>query len=328
MHTPTPLQPGDTVAILAPSGPCDASKLANGVRVLQNLGLHVQVMESCHASHGYLAGPDALRLRDLHAAFADKKIKGIFAARGGYGAARLLPCLDYKMIRQNPKIFVGFSDVTALHIVLNQFCKLVTLHGPMPATCFDNPHPQTLESFKNAIFNLIVGATALGRPDTTSCEQRRPGAVAPTLKTLYPGTASGILTGGNLTVIASTLGTPYEINTRGRILFLEETGEAPYRVDRLLLQIKLSGKLNDAAGIIFGDFSPETLTTLRTAIEELILPLKKPTLWGLPCGHSSPNITLPLGAAVSLQTEHPHRQIQVTSLQHQIPCQTGRRHLR
>jgi len=285
MYIPPPLQPSDTVAVLATSGITNATKLTNGVRVLQNLGLTVQVMESCHASHDYLAGTDAQRLHDLHTAFANPKIKGIFAARGGYGAARLLPHLNYKMIRQNPKTFVGFSDVTALHIALNQLCELATLHGPMPASCFGSGdiHPLTLVSFKDALFKSLFF-------DLKNVP----------LKTLHPGTATGILTGGNLTVIASTIGTPYEIQTQGRILFLEEIGEPPYRVDRLLLQLKLAGKLREAAGIIFGDFSPETLPTLRTAINELVLPQKKPTIWGLPCGHSSPNITLPLGRVVTI----------------------------
>ena len=322
MYIPKPLQPGDTVAVLATSGVCDPAKLAAGVRVLQEMGLRVQVMESCNASRcrfalnwtedeqkraalgaffatdeahvqskrPYLAGPDALRLSDLHTAFANKQIKGIFVARGGYGAARLLPHLDYAMIRKNPKVFVGFSDVTALHIVLNQFCKMTTFHGPMPASCFGGGeiHPLTLASFKDALFQSTFFNL---------------GVESANLKTLHPGTATGILTGGNLSVIASTLGTPYEIETRGRILFLEEIGEAPYRVDRLLLQLKLAGKLSDAAGLVFGDFSPETLTSLSTAILELVIPQKKPTIWGLPCGHSSPNITLPLGRMVTIRAK-------------------------
>lgn len=282
MYRPKSLQPGDTVALLAPSGICDPVKLDSGISTLQNMGLQVQVMESCYASHDYLAGPDTLRLRDLHTAFADKKIKGILAARGGYGAARLLPYLDYKMIAQNPKIFVGFSDTTALHIVLNQFCGLATFHGPMPASCFADAYPQTLTSFKHMLM-------------------KGPGGTLP-LRCLYPGTATGILTGGNLSVIAATLGTPYEIKTRGCVLFLEEIQEAPYRVDRLLLQLKLAGKLNDAAAIIFGDFSPESIDSLRITIQELVIPEKKPTLWGLPCGHSQPNITLPLGIPVTVRS--------------------------
>jgi len=287
---PALLTKGDTVAITAASMPCTHSKLEIGIEKIQDMGLKVQVMDSCYAAHNYLAGLDALRLHDLHAAFADKNIKGIFMARGGYGAARLLPHLNYELIRQNPKIFVGFSDVTALHIALNQFGNLATYHGPMPASCFasEELHPLTLSSFTGAVFLNKFGRFSAG------------------LQTLCPGHASGILTGGNLSVIASTLGTPYEIKTRGRILFLEEVQEPPYRVDRLLLQLKLAGKLSDAAGIAFGDFSPESLDTLGTAINELILPEKKPTIWGMPSGHTSPNFTIPLGMIASITAPPAH----------------------
>jgi len=280
MLIPKPLCKGDTVALLSASGPCCPVKLKNGVRRIEALGLNVRVMESCFLSHGYLAGDDKSRLKDLHMAFADKNIKGVLAARGGYGAARLLPFLDYDMIRQNPKRFIGFSDVTALHTVFNRW--FTTFHGPMPVSCFGEgePHPLTMESYKNALFGDGKFSIPCG------------------LKTLYPGKLSGVLTGGNLSVIASTLGTAYEIDTRERILFLEEIQEEPYRIDRLLLQVKLAGKFRDAAGIIFGDFSPENLDTLGVAVRELVLSEKKPTLWGLQCGHAMVNLTLPLGGRV------------------------------
>jgi len=326
MQTPELLTKGDTVAIVAASGVCDSTKLANGVKIIESLGLKVNVMPGCYASHDYLAGTDHQRLQDLHRAFADVNIKGIFMARGGYGAARLLPYIDYTLIRKNPKILVGFSDITALHIALNQLCGLVTFHGPMPASCFsETTHPQTLESLASAIFkNTKKGGAAFHRLQAVvsayasrnrvqfpvQTKQTRNQTPFPNileflppdsnLQTLYPGQASGILTGGNLSVIASTLGTPYEIKTRGRILFLEDVNEEPYQVDRLLLQLKLAGKLSAATGIIFGDFSPETLETLQLAINEIVLTEKKPTAWGLSCGHTSPNFTLPLGKMVAI----------------------------
>ena len=292
MLYPKLLNKGDTVAITATSGICNTTRLKNGVRTLENLGLKAKVMKSCYASHGeYLAGKDDLRVRNLHEAFADKSIKGILAARGGYGAGRLLPHLDYHLIRRNPKIFVGFSDVTALHTAINQFCGLATFHGPMPVSCFggSNPDPLTIASFTNAVFQ-----------NTSYVELAATTA-------LYPGQATGMLTGGNLSVIASMLGTPYEIKTRGRILFLEETQEEPYRVDRLLLQLKLAGKFSEAAGIAFGDFSPANLETLHIAIQELVVPEGKPTIWGLPCGHTSPNFTLPLGHVATLLSQSPQK---------------------
>jgi len=286
LTTPLPLCIGDTVAVTAASGQSNAEALARGVKMLESFGLRVQVMPSCHATHGtYLSGTDETRLQDLHAAFADPCIRGILFARGGYGAARLLPHLDYDLIVANPKIVVGYSDVTALHIVLNQRCNLATYHGPMVASCLGSTQLRiaTIKSLWDALFG-----------NKRFLDQSR-------MEIIHPGRATGLLVGGNLTVIASLLGTPYEINTRQRILFLEEVDEEPYRVDRLLLQLKLAGKFADAAGIAFGDFSPETLSTLKLAIDELVVPEKKPTIWGFPCGHVSPNYTLPLGQEVTLQ---------------------------
>jgi len=251
-------------------------------------------MESCHSQHGFLAGPDDMRLRDLHTAFASPDVQGIFVARGGYGAARLLTALDYDLIRANPKVFAGYSDVTALHTVITQRCGFVTFHGPMPASDFYNGGgPFTIEAFKRMVFadpNLpytFRGGLLYNPPNQT-------------VTTIVPGRAAGPLTGGNLCLLAASIGTPYEIDTRGRILFLEETGEDPYRVDRMLLQLKQAGKLRQAAGIILGDFSTQTLETLNIPITELIATEKKPTLAGLACGHTSPSLTLPLGHNVLL----------------------------
>ncbi|MDR0271918.1 MAG: LD-carboxypeptidase [Clostridiales bacterium] len=286
MRMPKHLRAGETVAITAASGPVNGQKLAAGVKILENMGLRVVVMESCFLTHEYFAGTDARRLHDLHCAFGDKKIRAVFCARGGYGAGRLLPHLDYHMIKQNPKIFAGYSDATALHIVLNQFCELITFHAPMPAADLCNADEATLETFKKNVF---------GQPPDF-----------PPGKIISHGRARGILTGGNLTLIAASLGTPYEIETRGRILFLEETQEPPYRVDRLLLQLKHAGKLKHAAGFLLGDFSPETAETIKPAVSELLIPEGKPIIAGLPCGHTMPNITLPLGQSIQISTESLH----------------------
>jgi len=280
MTTPNPLKPGDLVAITAASGYCDPVKLKAGIQTIESYGLKTRTMPSCHARHDYLAGTDSQRLHDLHTAFASKEVQAIFMARGGYGSARLLPHLDYELIRKNPKILIGFSDVTALHIAINQICNLITFHGPMPAT-----------SDFYICNNLFTG-------DFTAAHK----ATA-----LVPGNASGILTGGNLSLIAASLGTPYEIKTLRRVLFIEETQEPPYRVDRLFLQLKQAGKFRDAVGIILGDFSPETTETLKIAINELIIPEGKPTLCGLPCGHTTPNITLPMGGWAKISTESAHQ---------------------
>jgi len=294
MIMPKLLCTGDTVAVIATSGACNITNLENGVKTLQNMGLNVQIMPSCFAKHEYLAGEDSVRLKDLHTAFWDKKIKGIFVARGGYGAGRLLPFINYELVKKNPKVFVGFSDVTALHIAFNQFCNLITFHGVMPAANVGNDECswRALQAmiFEPSLINLINQEASL---------------ISSSLKTIVPGRAKGILTGGNLTLVASSLGTPYEINTRRRILFLEEIQEEPYRVDRLFLQLKQAGKFRECSGIILGDFSPETLDTLKMAIDDLIVPENKPTVGGLKCGHTTPTLSLPLGCVVEITKPPP-----------------------
>jgi muramoyltetrapeptide carboxypeptidase len=324
MLTPNLLREGDTVAITAASGTVNAEKLSAGVKILEDMGLRVRVTESCHASHEYLAGTDALRLRDLHSSIADKKIRAIFFARGGYGAARLLPHLDYSLVKKNPKIFAGYSDITALHIAINQLCKLVTFHAPMPAADLPNADELTMSSFKENLFagalpphphklfekslnkNFNAKNRAHGARDFLNLKSFEGGAGETFLQKSFPCGFKGILTGGNLTIIASLLGTPYEIDTRGKVLFLEEIGEPPYRIDRLLLQLKLAGKLRDACGFILGDFSPENFKTIKLAVSELLETEGKPMIVNFPSGHCMPNVTLPLGQRVML-TELTHQ---------------------
>ncbi|MCL2203664.1 MAG: LD-carboxypeptidase [Defluviitaleaceae bacterium] len=295
MTYPPPLRPGDTVALIAPSGPCDSARLAAGVKVLEALGLRCRVAESCTTREGFLAGPEAVRLRDLHEAFATPEIRGVFAARGGYGAQRLLPHIDYNLIKNNPKIFAGYSDITALHIAFNKLCKLVTFHAPMAAADFGGGEADavTSRSFKEMLF---APAPEAGDTLRLPCHDAT---------FLVPGQATAPLTGGNLTLVAASLGTPYEIETRGRILFLEEVNEEPYKIDRLFTQLSLAGKLSTAAAIILGDFSPQTPQALTQTLNDILLPLQIPTIINYPSGHGSPNLTLPLGARVTVSSHPP-----------------------
>ncbi|MDR1663617.1 MAG: LD-carboxypeptidase, partial [Clostridiales bacterium] len=261
MICPDPLQPGDRVAILAPSGPCDGSFLVPAVKSLEKLGLRVHVTESCRSRHGYLAGSDALRAADVNGAFADRDIRGIFALRGGYGSQRILPLLDFGMIRRHPKVFAGYSDVTALHTAFSQLCGFVTFHAPMPATELRDGIADdfTLRSLTDTLFRPLVPIPF-------------PMPKGHQMETLAPGRAEGCLTGGNLSLLASSLGTPYEWDAADRIIFMEEVNEEPYRIDRLLLQLKLAGKFRRAKGIILGGFHPEDVDSLRMAIDELLVP--------------------------------------------------------
>lgn len=288
MIYPAPLKKGDTVALLAPSGPCDPARLEPSVNALSSYGLRVRVMDSCRGDHGYLAAEDSVRAADVNHAFANREIRGVFAIRGGYGAQRLLPMLDYGMIRRNPKVFAGYSDITALHTVFNQICGFVTYHAPMPSTelCRDDIDPFTLRSLERFIFTP---------PERSKPVKNMANPNGLLIKTIVPGYAEGRLTGGNLTLLASSLGTPFEINASDSLLFLEETQEEAYRIDRLLLQLKLAGVFKDCRGILLGYFNIKNKESLQTALMDLLADEGKPVLSGIACGHDLPSLTLPLG---------------------------------
>ena len=298
MIKPKPLQKGDSVAIIAPASPSDKNLIDKCITSLNELGLKVVVGESCLSEHGFLSGTDDIRANDINCMFADKNIKGIFALRGGYGCARLLNLIDFKLIKKNPKIFVGYSDITALHIAINQKSKLITYHGPMISTeLIKGLDEYSADYYKKFIFGNEK-VEELFNPEGN------------TLEVINNGIASGQLTGGNLSLICSSLGTKYEINTKNKILFLEEVEEVPYKVDRMLTHLKQSGKLKEANGIILGAFTNciapnnKKSLSLQEVFNEIILPLKKPTISNLACGHCLPTLTLPLGAKVLLDANN------------------------
>ena len=298
MIKPKPLQQGDSVAIIAPASPCDKKLIDKCIASLNELGLKVVIGESCISEHGFLSGTDDIRANDINCMFADKNIKGIFALRGGYGCARLLDFLDFKLIKKNPKIFIGYSDITALHIAINQKSKLITYHGPMISTeLIKGLDEYSADYYKKFIFGNEK-VEELFNPEGN------------TLEVINNGIASGQLTGGNLSLICSSLGTKYEINTKNKILFLEEVEEVPYKVDRMLTHLKQSGKLKDVNGIILGAFTNciapnnKKSLSLQEVFNEIILPLKKPTISNLVCGHCLPTLTLPLGEKVLLDANN------------------------
>ena len=298
MIKPKPLQQGDSVAIIAPASPTDKNLIVKCVDSLNQLGLKVVVGESCLSEHGFLSGTDDIRANDINCMFADKNIKGIFALRGGYGCARLLNLIDFKLIKKNPKIFVGYSDITALHIAINQKSKLITYHGPMISTeLIKGLDEYSANYYKKFFFeNDIVEELFYPEEDN--------------LEIINNGISSGQLIGGNLSLICSSLGTKYEINTKNKILFLEEVEEVPYKIDRMLTQLKQSGKLKDANGIILGSFTNciapnnKKSLSLQEVFNEIISPLKKPTISNLVCGHCLPTLTLPLGSKILLDANN------------------------
>jgi muramoyltetrapeptide carboxypeptidase len=294
MIRPEPLKKGDKIGLIAASGPTKQERIESSIKAMEDLGFEVVLGKSCRCCHGFLAGSDELRANDINSMFKDKSIKGIFPIRGGYGASRILDILDYNMIKKNPKVFAGYSDVTALHNVLNEKCKLITFHTPMPSTeLYKGVDEYTMNYLKKNIFSdKPLGI--LKNPEDQE------------IKTLVSGKAIGKLVGGNLSLVVSSMGTPYEIDTKGKILFLEDVDENPYRIDRMLLQLKQCGKFKDAAGIILGAWTDceakegENSLNLMEIFEELIKTENKPTIYNLACGHCMPTMSIPLGSKVKI----------------------------
>lgn len=298
MILPNFLYSGAKVALVCASSAVPAERLDPAVDAVKALGFSPMVYPSCRLEnhHGYFAADDFQRARDLQDAFADPSIAGILSIRGGYGAHRLLPLLDFDAIARTPKYFSGYSDVTALHTALQQRCGFVTFHTPMPSTEYYEPVDSfTMGSLLRCLFGPLSGP--LSNP------QKQP------LETLRGGAAQGPLCGGNLSLLAASLGTPWEIDTRGKLLFLEDIGEKTYRVDAMLTQLRNAGKFSDCAGVLLGAWTdclpenPELTLTLPEIFRELIVPAGKPVLAGLACGHVLPTLSLPLGANARLDAD-------------------------
>ena len=292
MIVPTPLFPGARVALLSASSYVPSERLAPAVEAVRALGLVPVVYGSCSARRGYFAGSDALRAGDLMRAFLDPGIDGVLCIRGGYGAHRLLPRLDIPAIAAHPKFFSGYSDVTSLHTAFSQ-AGLVTYHTVMPSTEYCEPQDAyTMDCLRRALFGRLSGRIAM------------PPGHAP--ETLVPGAAEGPLCGGNLSLVTASLGTPWELDTRGKILFLEDVNEMVYRVDSMLTTLRNAGKFRDCAAVVLGYFTdcnpedPLASLTLREVFEELITPAGKPAIWNFPCGHRRPCCALPLGGTARL----------------------------
>jgi len=295
---PKALTPGDTLGLIAPSG-CvqDADRVDQAAACLSGLGFRVKIAPGCRASWGYLAGKDGVRAADLNAFFADPEVDGIVCLKGGYGTPRILDAVDYRSAARHPKVLVGYSDITGLHLALARKCGLVTFHGPMPGS---DMLPEFDALSRAGWLSALMATDPLG-------PLANPGADR--LETLVGGTARGPLAGGNLSLVAATMGTPYEIEARGRILFLEDVDEAPYRVDRMLTQLRLAGKFRQCAGILLGDWKDcapgegRPSLTLRQVFEEVLAPCGKPVSCGFRAGHCRPAATFPFGVEAVLDAD-------------------------
>ncbi|MDR7855395.1 LD-carboxypeptidase [Tissierella sp.] len=297
MIKPRMLKLGDTIGIVAPSSYTSEENIKKAYDKLVEMGFKVKMGKSPYGRYGYLSGNDSLRAEDINQMFMDKEVDGIICMRGGYGSPRILDLIDYDAIKNNPKVFVGYSDITALHIAFTQISGLVTYHGPMVSSDMIDDFS---EFSKDSLFRAIMDPQVVGIISNPPGEE---------IITINGGIAEGSIIGGNLSLIAATIGTPYEIDVKGKILFIEEIGEEPYRIDRMLNQLRLAGKLNEAEGIILGDFKncepqkyDESLS-LEQVIGDHIKPAGKPSIANLRAGHCNPMVTLLLGLKAKLDAD-------------------------
>jgi muramoyltetrapeptide carboxypeptidase len=310
VHDPTPvrakpikpprLEPGDTVGIVLPAtAEFETNELQIGIEQVRALGFVPRLGANAAAKHGYFAGTDEQRASDINAMFADPAVKGMFA-NGGWGSPRVLPRLDYGLIRRNPKVLIGLSDATALLNAIQQKTGVVTFHGPNAFSSFDS---WTIENMKRVVMTAEPAGT-LGNPPKRDSEliQRRFRTW-----TIRGGRATGRIAGGNLTLLAALMGTPYEIETDGAILILEDVREAIYRVDRMLTQLALGGKFANIAGVVFGHCSNCPANESRFSLEDVLRDhfesLGVPVFAGLAFGHVEQKLTLPIGLGATMDAD-------------------------
>lgn len=283
---PPPLYSGDRIAVIAPASPFDSDEFYSGLSVVEKLGFRPVFNDDLFQSEGFLAGSDQHRAAMLNAAFADDDIRGIWCVRGGYGTLRILPLIDYPGIRSRPKVFIGCSDITAILYAMHVECGMVAFHGPMIASLRHATAP-TLD----ALAELF--------------QWRNTYAATPGIAVrIRAGCASGTVSGGNLTTLCHLVGTPWHPRFFDCLLFLEDRGEAPYRIDRMLCQMKMAGCFDGLAGIMLGSFEKcGSKDEIHRIVAEVFSDMDIPVLGGFSAGHSEPNIILPMGITARLDAD-------------------------
>lgn len=293
MIRPSVLQPGDLVALVAPSGPVPPQRAAAAVEVLTGWGLRVRMGAYALGKHTFLAGTDEERLEDLNNAFRDDEVRGVLCLRGGYGMQRIVDGVDFAAVARDPKIVMGFSDITALHLALWCETGLATVHGPVAAQ-FDKGagSPTARWAYK---------ATMTGEPVQVTADPNES-----TFRVRTGGRAEGRLLGGNLAMLASTVGTPHAPDLQDAILLIEDVTEAPYRIDRMLTHLIRAGWFNEVRGIAVGQFTDcadEGRTSPEDVLQERLASLGVPVLGGLPIGHGDQHAAVGLGVAAVLDAQ-------------------------
>lgn len=295
---PNRLKVGDTVGLVAPGSYISKKQLNEAIQNIEKLGFKVKYNQSILAKKGYLAGSDSVRAHQINTMFADRSVNAIMAVRGGYGCARILPLLDYELIKHNPKILIGYSDITSLLYGVYSKTKMVCYHGPVGTSTFN----------KFSVHNML----SIISDNSKNFVMKNLPADDKQIYVIKNGVSEGELVGGNLSIVVSMIGTEYDIDTKDKIIFLEDIGEEPYRIDRMLTQMIESGKFDECAGVALGVFrnceidknSPEfeNSLTLREVITDRLGKLNVPVIYGLSFGHIINKFTLPFGINAKLDT--------------------------
>ena len=300
---PKRLSPGDGVGLIAPASGVTAETWNRAIKNIEDLGFKPVVGKFARGQVGFLSGSDKERLSDLHWAFSDPAIKAVWCVRGGGGAPRLLADIDYSLIRKNPKIFIGFSDITALHLAIHQNCGLVTFHGPVASSQFP-------DYTKGHLMDVLTKPSA---PYKITVSEFNTAKESPFYRTevLNKGKSRGRLIGGNLSLLTALAGTKYALgNLRGKLLFIEEVNEPPYRIDRMLTQLRQSADLRSVAGIALGVFEDTSASAGKTSqpvmdvLRDRLGDLNVPLVYGLSFGHIRDNITIPYGVEAELDADN------------------------
>jgi muramoyltetrapeptide carboxypeptidase len=303
---PRGLQPGDSIGVVAPAGPVNRERIDRALARVHERGFRTKTYGDIYRSRDYLAGDDQARADELMAAFADPETTAVWCARGGYGVVRILDRLDFRVIGRHPKIFIGFSDITLLHIAIQQRVGLLTFHGPNLQDGFGKPDDMPAAN-ERALWQAVMTRESIEVENGYAYILSDVDGAH--LRPLATGVARGQLLGGNLAVLAGVTGTPFEIETAGRILFLEDISERLYRIDRYLSQLRLAGKLDSLAGVLLGEFNyeegeqAESEPAIDRLFQEYFAPLEIPVLAGFPAGHGQFNLTLPMGAIVAIDAD-------------------------